>query len=111
MADKPYPLRLTWRNQPHETGLHAVGAGPRGRIGSIRIEARKPPVDVACVQAIADRYGSWNVLGWFWYARADNPPIALMNTAHEPCATKEEAQAQATAYIKACLANPDPKEP
>lgn len=39
--------------------------------------------------------------GWFWYTMSDEIPFR--NTAHAPCSTLEEAQAQAEKHVRQAL--------
>lgn len=94
-AKKP---RFTWKLQPHETGLRAVGAGPRSH--DLRIDGAR----VATVGAVG---GGWRgpVTGWYWYCPTDAARgIEHENTARSPVKTVEEAKAACEAYIRAQFA-------
>lgn len=84
--------RLRWKLQPRETGLRAVGAGPRS---SWLHDGEKR---YACVSAFSSRAG--RSLGWYWVAGWDSA-VPHKNTCNEtPCATAEEAKAAALKYVK-----------
>lgn len=89
--------RLRWKKEPRETGLRAVGAGPRGselHDGSTRYA-------VASAKRTDRR-----VMGWYWVAGWESK-VPHKNTCESPCATEEEAKAQALAYVREHLkANP-----
>lgn len=84
--------RLRWKMEARETGLRAVGAGPRGHIyhDGKKVYAR--------VSALG---GGWHgaVHGWYWVAGwgSDVPHV---NTCDRPCETPEKAKKQAAEYIK-----------
>lgn len=78
--------KLRWKLQPRETGLRAIGAGPRGselHDGEKRF-AVVSPTD-------GDK--------WYWVAGWSSG-LPHKNTWQTPVATVEEAKAQAMAYVK-----------
>lgn len=88
--------RLRFRLCPEETGLRAIGAGPRGwdlMYGDQRI---------GCVSALG---GGWRgpVTGWYWVASEAAIGVPHRNTCNTPSATPEEAKAACTAYVRECL--------
>lgn len=91
-------MRMSWRKQPNETGLRAVGQGPRGAI--LKVDGE----DVGRVYP-RRRAGAWEYRGWYWTARSDRLGIALRNTAGDEVETIEEAKAQCAAYVREALAN------
>ena len=88
-AAKP---RLSWRKQPNETGLAAVGQGPRGAILKVNGD------DVANVYAHG-RSG-----GWYYVARNNSGTIPLRNTCDKVVKDLEAAKAACEAYVRECLA-------
>jgi hypothetical protein len=86
MSEQKPKVTARWRKQPKATGLAGMGQGPRGM--QLR-EGDKLIISVAVIQAFWDRK-----TGWYWYGLGKN-------TCDEPCATMEEAKAQADAYYKA----------
>lgn len=86
--------RLTWSQQPSETGLARVMQGERGRI--LKVNGVK-------VGTVSPLYRGWERthVGWYFVARGDGVP--LRNTCGSPASTKEEAVAQCEAYVRACL--------
>lgn len=83
--------RLRWKKDPRETGLAAIGAGPRG---SKYHDGEK---DYASVYALRKNY---EVVGWYWVAFESVP---YKNTSNEPCETEAEAKLAAAAYVKSNL--------
>ena len=84
----PYKKCLRWKKDPRETGLAAIGAGPRSsRLQYGQIEAS--------VNALG---GGWRPLrGWYWVVKS---PGCFRNTCDTPYKTEEEAKAQAMQYVK-----------
>lgn len=85
----PKKKSLRWKKDPHETGLAAIGAGPRSsrlQIGEIGASVN------AFYNRTKGRYESW-----YWVA---NAPGRYCNTYNAPCKTEEEAKAQAMQYVK-----------
>lgn len=85
---------LRWKKEPAETGLRAVGAGPRSS------NLHDGETEYATVAATG---GGWHgqVAGWYWAAFERVP---YRNTHATPCATEAEAKAKAMAYVKQHLA-------
>ena len=88
--------KLRWKLQPAETGLRAVGAGPRSS------DLHDGEKQYAVVSPVG---GGWRapLTGWYWVAGWDSG-VPHMNTCDRPCKTVEEAKASAMAYVKAHLA-------
>ena len=85
--------RLRWKQQPKETGLAAVGAGPRGHEYH----------DGETVYAIVSPDGgNWRLplAGWYYYASVGDVRV---NTYPRVWATAELAKAEAAAWVKALL--------
>lgn len=82
-------MRLRWKLNPRETGLRCVIAGPRG--STLRDESGQRYAVVECLRSRE---------GWFWVAGWGSG-VPHENTCESPCATAEEAKAQALAYVKA----------
>lgn len=89
-------MRLTWRREPHETGLASVCESPRGWI--LKLDGE----DVGHVSMC--RVGWQEYRGWYWYARSDDDRIRPRNTSGEPVSTDVEAKASCRAYVVECLA-------
>ncbi len=85
-------MRLRWKLNPRETGLARVGAGPRG--STLRDGSGKRYATVSALGSGHD--------GWFWVAGWGSG-VPHKNTCDAPCATVEEAKAQAMAYVKSHL--------
>lgn len=85
--------RLRWKRNPRETGLMAVGAGPRGWT------LHDGETSFATVNALG---GDWSrkFQGWYWAASGKVP---YQNTCGTPVPTPEEAKDAALAYVKAHL--------
>lgn len=84
--------RLRWKKEPRETGLRAIGAGPRS---SWLHDGQKR---YACVSALR-RYGQ---SPWYWVAGWDSD-VPHKNTCGEPVLTEAEAKAAAMAYVRGHL--------
>lgn len=85
----PEKKRLRWKKDPHETGLAAIGAGPRSsRLQYGEIEAAVN----SFYKPLSGRYE-----GWYWVVTA---PGHYQNTCNAPCKTEAEAKAQAMQYVK-----------
>ncbi len=80
-------IKLRWKLKPAETGLRAVGAGPRG---SILHDGEKTYAQVSSSRGGAE---------WYWVAGWDSD-VPYMNTCNSTVASAEEAKAQAMAYVK-----------
>lgn len=91
-------MRLRWKLDEKQTGLSAIGAGPRGswlHDGTTRY---------AHVAALG---GGWRpMLGWYWVAGWESS-VPHINTCGTPCATVEQAKKQAMAYVKKHLKTSD----
>jgi hypothetical protein len=88
--------RLRFRLCPKETGLRAIGAGPRGwdlLYGDL------------CIGGVSPIGGGWGgpVTGWYWVASEASVGVPWCNTCHTPSATPEEAKAACMAYVRECL--------
>lgn len=88
--------RLRWRKNPAETGLRAVGAGPRG---SKLHDGTKEYASVSPRRSRLDL----RVNGWYWVCAADVGG-EYVNTYNNPAPDEDTAKAQAMAYVKAALA-------
>jgi len=89
--------RLTWRNEPDETGLRSVGQRPRGRIVK---------VDGVDVLSVSPSGGGWarDLEGWYFvFSHPSDRKIASYNSLSTAglFPTREAAQAAATAWYKA----------
>lgn len=86
-------MRLRWKKNPHETGLRAVGAGPRG---SVLHDGLK---EYASVNALG---GNWRgpLLGWYWVSDAAGEYV---NTCDDPSPDEATAKAQAMEFVRSRL--------
>jgi hypothetical protein len=84
-------VRVTFKLRPRETGLRAVGAGPRS--SEIRVDG----IRVGGISARGGEFGR-PVRGWFFHA---NYLGAYVNTCDAPVATEAEAKTAAKAWIVA----------
>ena len=95
----PAKIRLRWKKNPAETGLRAMGAGPRGSKlhDGIREYASVNPLG-----------GNWarKLQGWYWVAGWGSG-IPHRNTCGEPEKDEDTAKAQAMKYVKAALEKRD----
>lgn len=65
---------MTWRKQPDERGLEAVGQSPRGAI--LKVDGE----DIGRVYANRKGFAQeWD--GWYWVARSVDDKVPLKNTA------------------------------
>ncbi len=87
-------MAMRWKKEPAPTGLARVTAGPRDSELLIDGVTR-----VAAVSAV----GRSNSNGWFWVAGWGHPHIPHKNTCNTPCATENEAKAEAIGYVRECL--------
>jgi hypothetical protein len=80
-------MALRWKQQPKETGLRRVGAGPRP--SALRDNDKE-------VLWVAPLGGGWRgpIKGWYWYGCGENTSVA-------PWPTEIEAKAAAMAFYKA----------
>jgi hypothetical protein len=91
--------RLRFKREPMETGLRAVGQGPRGydlwygdeRLGS--------------ADEITQPFVRWMGTGRFYWHVGTFKELGIehKNTAREPVETMEEAKAQLRTYVEECL--------
>lgn len=79
-------MRLTWRKQPSEKGLAAVGQGPRG------VDLRQNGERVMCVRPYTQ--GKYTIHGWYFYGSGYN---SLQFA--EPYETMEIAKEKAKKYF------------
>jgi hypothetical protein len=86
--------RLRWKMRPPETGLRAIGAGPRPRY------LHDGETEFATVYAHSTRHAGKT--GWYWVAVGNGVP--LRNTCAREIETVEQAKKEALEYVKACLA-------
>lgn len=80
---------LRWKKDSRQTGLAAIGAGPRSsrlQYGEIRASVN------SFYNRLRGRYE-----GWYWVVVA---PDRYSNTCNTPCETEAEAKAQAMQYVK-----------
>lgn len=96
MSARPAGFRLRWRRDPGETGLRAVGAGPRG---FKLFDANG--MQFASVNYTRSGGGWYYVVGW---AARDLGLVPHVNTADTPVSSPDEAKAQALAFVRARLA-------
>lgn len=94
-------MKLRWKLNPRETGLRAIGAGPRGS----RLHDGK--TTFASVNAHSTRHTGRT--GWFWVARSDDGSIPYHNSCNGPGLTEADAKAAAMAYVKKHLAQQEGK--
>jgi len=87
-------MKITFKLRPRETGLRAVGAGPRA--SEIRLDGRQ----IGSVSAVG---GGWRgpIKGWMWvvYGGEPLPDSPFVNTSHRLVATADEAKRAAKAWI------------
>lgn len=88
-------MKLRWKKGPKETGLAAVGSGPRGYV------YHDGEQQYASVSPLG---GCWRgpLTGWYWVAGWGSG-VPHKNTCNNPCETPEEAKKQASEYVKAHL--------
>lgn len=84
-------MTLRWKKHAKETGLRAIGAGPRGS------DLRDGDKELATVYASRQRH---TVTGWYWVSRASGEHV---NTCNSPVADETTAKADAMAHVKAAL--------
>jgi hypothetical protein len=87
---------LRWKKTPKETGLRAVGAGPRGS------NLHDGVKEYASVNALGGNPAR-KLVGWYWVCTQDVGGEHV-NTFSDPAPDEETAKAQALAYVKAVLA-------
>ena len=85
--------RLRWKKDAKETGLRAIGAGPR------RSVLHDGLTQYASVAALG---GGWQgpLRGWYFVALEGDH----INTCNDPAPDEATAKAQAMAHVKAMLA-------
>jgi hypothetical protein len=86
MTEKKASVTARWRKQPDEKGRARSFQTQRG------LQLREGTKVVINVAPYSDSRGR-SVDGWYWYGMG-------RNTCKEPCATIEEAKAQADAFYK-----------
>ena len=89
-------IRLRWKKNPRETGLRAIGAGPRG---SKLHDGQK---QYASVYPLRNGFSAQSC-GWYWVVRGQDFGGEYMNTCGSPVEDESTAKAQAMAYVKALL--------
>lgn len=95
-------MRLTWKKQPKNAGLSAIGSAPRGEILSLDGK------ELASVSASPTGWREWS--GWFWSAPGkESLGIEYRNTHATPVDDIEAAKAECESYIRKCLGMPERK--
>lgn len=92
-------MALRWRKNPRETGLRAVGAGPRGSCLFLDGETEY----LASVNPFG---GNWRgpLEGWYWVVPKDESKnLEYMNTCYDLCETEKQAKDEAKAYVQEAL--------
>lgn len=84
--------RITWRKEPSEKGLMAIGQGPRGAI--LKHEGE----DIAHVYPFRVRFAVYE--GWYWTAHDRAGRVPLFNSHRFPVETLEKAKADCEAYVR-----------
>lgn len=84
-------MRITFKQNPRETGLRSVGAGPRGY--RINLDGK----DVGSVGALGGGAFNGPMRGWFYVVSGDD--FTYRNTCGEIGRSLDEAKAAAKAYI------------
>lgn len=90
-------MALRWRKNPRETGLRAVGAGPRG--SALYLDGNYDDW-IASINADG---GTWMgpFKGWYWVAPSNEKlGIQHYNSYPEIFETEKEAKDKAMAYVK-----------
>ena len=90
--------RLRWKKRKAETGLRAIGAGPRGSDYTDGVE------NYASVHAHSFRHTGKR--GWYWVSRAGGLFVNACNI-EGLSEDQAKAQAQAQAHVKAAIAAKD----
>lgn len=91
-------MRMTWRKQPHSSGLASIGEGPRGAI--LKVDGE----DVGFVNALSRDIGlglRWN--GWYWYAVGDRIPLRNSSAGGLFYNELDKAKKACKEYVSACL--------
>jgi len=86
-------MAARWKKKPPKTALHAFATGPRTSF--LHTGDGKIILQTAW---IADDGG------WYWYG-------LRQNTRESPCATEDEAKAEAMAFYTEHFFNPEPEHP
>lgn len=94
--------RITFKLRPRETGLRAVGAGPRSY--DINVDGRK----VGSVSPWRNGL-KFKWTGWYFYV-SDATIGPYINTCDAPVATVETAKAEAKTWILSLLRRSDETE-
>jgi hypothetical protein len=91
--------KLRWKKEKAETGLRAVGAGPRGYV------YHDGETEFASVSAIGGDWRSPDIKGWYWCCGSNERfGIEWRNTASGiPYLTPDDAKRDAAAYINFCM--------
>jgi len=89
-------MKMRWKREKAETGLSAVCASPRG------YKYHDGEKIYATVSPLMNSKRS--CVGWYWVAGWDSN-VPTKNACGSPCATPEDAKAQAVKYVKHHLAN------
>lgn len=98
-------MRLTWKRQPRETGLRAVGAAPRGAILSVDGQ------QAGTVNALSAGVGSFRWKGWYWVAGWDcRDRVPQYNSCDTPTDSLEDAKGACEAYVRRALGLPPKKQ-
>lgn len=88
---------VTFKLQERETGLRAVGAGPRG--WDIKVNGKR----VGSVSPLGGHLGT-PVRGWYYVAHDDRLGIPHRNTCGEVGRSADDVKKDAKTYVKECLA-------
>jgi hypothetical protein len=88
---------LRWKKHPRETGLSAIGAGPRPST------LHDGKTEYATVYAHG---GNWSMplRGWYWVCSPREGIGGYKNTCNDLAPDEATAKARAMAYVKAALA-------
>ena len=91
--------RLRWKKRPRETGLRAVGEGPRG---SVLHDGNR---EYAWVSPLG---GGWQrpLIGWYFVCPQDSVG-EFANTCNDPAPNEATAKVQAMAFVKARMKAPN----
>lgn len=92
MADEQKRGRLRWKKHPRETGLRAIGAGPRGSDFTDGVEV------YATVSAHSTRHTG--IRGWWWLSSATGK---LVNRCDLEGLDEETAKHQAAEHVRSAL--------
>lgn len=94
MAERKKPLR--WRRQPSETGLRAIGQGPRGW------DLRQGGQTLGYVRPQTDSGFGWsaNIVGYYFVAHVPGTPAHNCLWDKTRFGTEEEAKEACLTYVK-----------